>query len=302
MDTAVMIDGEEHQVKISDPRLLEMMNLVGEATEEEPLEILDAAAEAGIELESYGEMLEEPTQARAGDAVISTKGSGFYLGKGEVLLESGEVVPLSEVLELRPPQSGIFRLELPELPDDVDHSDGGDQEPEDTAEPSEGGEAPPAEDGASAEGEPAEPAAPAEGGAAREPAPEVAPEVLPDAGFEAGAMPNPAIAPEFEDLDGDAVPDDNNANGMVDELEPLPEAPVAEEPAPAPEAPEPVEEAPAPAPEDQEPEPEQSPEPIFEGSASLDLDSAGLRATGEATARISDVPFEGEALGSQERR
>ncbi|WP_145942634.1 hypothetical protein [Corynebacterium glyciniphilum] len=145
--TAVMIDGEEHSVKISDPRLLEMMNIIGEeATEEEPLEILEAAAEAGIELESYGEMLEDPTKAKAGDVVISTKGSGFYLGKGEVLLESGEVVPLSEVLELRPPQSGIFRLELPELPDEVDHGDG--EEPEETAasEPSEGDEAPPTEE------------------------------------------------------------------------------------------------------------------------------------------------------------
>jgi hypothetical protein len=103
VDTAVMIDGEPHKVTMSDPRLLEMMNLVGEATEEEPLEILDAAAEAGIELASYGEMLEDPTEARAGDVVVSSKASGFYLGKGEVLLESGEVVPLSEVPELRPP-------------------------------------------------------------------------------------------------------------------------------------------------------------------------------------------------------
>lgn len=256
--TAVMIDGEEHSVKISDPRLLEMMNIIGEeATEEEPLEILEAAAEAGIELESYGEMLEDPTKAKAGDVVISTKGSGFYLGKGEVLLESGEVVPLSEVLELRPPQSGIFRPELPELPDEVDHGDG--EEPEETAasEPSEGDEVPPTEE--SPAGEPIEPTTTAEGGAA--PAPESAPEVLPAAGFEACEMPDPAIAPEFEDADGDGIPDDNNGNGIVD-----------------------------------------SEEPLFEGTANLDLDGGGLRASGSATARISDVPFEGEALGSQERR
>jgi outer membrane biosynthesis protein TonB len=123
-------------------------------------------------------------------------------------------------------------------------------------------------------------------------------------------MPDPAIAPEFEDLDQDGIPDDNNANGVPDWEEPLPEAPVAEEPAPAPEAPAPAEEAPAqaPAPEDQESESEQAPEeeaasePLFEGSASLDLDGGGLRATGEATARISDIPFEGEALGRQEQR
>ncbi len=137
--------------------------------------------------------------------------------------------------------------------------------------------------------------------------------MLPDAGFEAGEMPDPGIAPEFQDLDGDGIPDDNNGNGIVDSEEPLPKAevPVAEEPAPeAPEAPAPVEEAPAPAPEDQEPEPEQAPgedtpeapEPLFEGTANLDLDGGGLRASGSATTRISDVPFEGEALGSQERR
>ncbi|MDN6706849.1 hypothetical protein [Corynebacterium glyciniphilum] len=72
--TAVMIDGEEHPVKISDPRLLEMMNIIREeATEGEPLEILEAAAEAGIELVSYGKMLEDPTEAKAGDVVISTR-------------------------------------------------------------------------------------------------------------------------------------------------------------------------------------------------------------------------------------
>ncbi|MDN5682462.1 hypothetical protein [Corynebacterium glyciniphilum] len=133
--------------------------------------------------------------------------------------------------------------------------------------------------------------------------------MLPAAGFEAGEMPDPAIAPEFEDLEGDGIPDDNNGNGIVDSEEPLPEAPVAEEPVPAPEAPAPVEEAPAPvpAPEDQEPEAsetseEEAPEPIFEGSARLDLDASGLRATGEATARIRDIPFEGEALGVREQR
>ncbi len=165
--------------------------------------------------------------------VISTKGSGFYLGDGEDLLESGEVVPLSEVLELRPPQSGIFRLELPDEVDHGDDWDGEDQETEDTGEtaPSAGSEAPTA-DVDDAGDEPSEPAARAEGGAA--PAPEEAePDVLPAAaGFEAGEMPDPTIASELQDLDGDGISDDNNGNGLVDVEEPLPNAPVAEDPAP----------------------------------------------------------------------
>lgn len=50
--------------------------------------------------------------------------------------------------------------------------------------------------------------------------------------------------------------------------------------------------------------PEEGPpeEPIFEGSANLNIDATGLRGTGEATARISDVPLEGEALGRREQR
>lgn len=120
VDSAVMIGGEPHPVTVDDPRLLEMMNIVGsDASDDSPVEILEAAESAGVPLSSYGEMLEDPTDAEAGDVVISSKGNGFYLGDGQVLMENGEVKPIADVLELRPPQSGIFSLELPELPDEA---------------------------------------------------------------------------------------------------------------------------------------------------------------------------------------
>ncbi|MGP9760919.1 hypothetical protein [Corynebacterium sp. AOP12-C2-36] len=318
--TAVMIDGEPHKVTMDDPRLLEMMNIVGaEGEDGSSIEILDAAAEAGIELESYGEMLEDPTEAKAGDVVISSKGSGFYLGDGSVLLESGEVVPLGDVLELRPPQSGIFRLELPELPDEVDtgdgedaadggEGDGADADADEAAadevavEPTDGGTEPPAtEDPEPAAGEPVEAA---EGGAAPgEPEPEPEPEPEAPVYDGAGEMPQPSIAAEFEDLDGDGIPDDNNANGIPDVEEPLPgtETEEAAPVEPEPEAPAPVEGAAEAATED---EPDDAAEddvaePIFEGSASLraNIDGEGAHASGEAEATIRDVPFEGRALG-----
>src|SRR5699024_1944036 len=118
VETAVMIDGEPHEVTMSDPRLLEMMNIVGgEASPGDPISILDAAEKAGVPLSSYGEMLDDPTTAKAGDVVISSKGDGFYLGDGNVLMEDGTVKPLGEVLELRPPSSGVFSLSMPPFPE-----------------------------------------------------------------------------------------------------------------------------------------------------------------------------------------
>jgi hypothetical protein len=307
VETAVTIGDDLHKVTCDDPRLLEMMNAVGTADGDLP--ILDAAKEAGVDLESYGEMLDPPTDAKPGDVVISSKGNGFYLGDGEVLMESGEVKPLEDVLELRPPQSGIFRLDLPELPDEVDDTPAPDDPDnadaadapagDDAPAPTEGGDTPSADD------------APADG--------EVEPQddgTVPDGEVppvEQDILPEPAIADEFADLDGDGIPDDNNGNGIPDDQEP-----VAGDPVDAPAAEEPADEAPVDAPADA-PEPEDLPTesgdksgdaasadqnapaeaPAFSASGSLHahVDESGVHASGDASATVRTGTFEGHALG-----
>lgn len=140
--TSIEVDGEEYNVPATDPRLMEMMNIVADqASGEEPVPVLEAARRAGLPLESYGDLLSDPLQARAGDVVVGSRGNGFYMGDGNVLMEDGKVKPLGEVLELRPPNSGIFRLALPELPEHTHHGDdgsaalGGGQRGEHKAEP-----------------------------------------------------------------------------------------------------------------------------------------------------------------------
>ncbi|MCV7286028.1 hypothetical protein H7J87_11870 [Mycolicibacterium wolinskyi] len=122
--TAVMIGGSPHAVSVDDPRLLEMMNTLGAATPEQPVDVLDAAAKAGMPLSGYGQFLDDPMSAKTGDVLTGSKGTGFYLEGGQVLMEDGSVKPLIDVLEFRPPHSGFFHLDLPELPPGDDESDG----------------------------------------------------------------------------------------------------------------------------------------------------------------------------------
>lgn len=123
--TAVMIGGAPHAVSIDDPRLLEMMNTLGAATPQAPVDVLDAAARADMPLSGYGQFLDDPMSAKTGDVLTGSKGTGMYLEGGQVLMEDGSTKPLIDVLEFRPPHSGFFRLDLPELPaGDVEDSPG----------------------------------------------------------------------------------------------------------------------------------------------------------------------------------
>ncbi|MGB8406710.1 MAG: hypothetical protein WCE30_21875, partial [Mycobacterium sp.] len=114
--TAVMVDGVPHAVKVDDPRLLEMMNTLGAATPDHPVEVLDAAAQADMPLSGYGQFLDDPMSAKTGDVVTGSKGTGFYMGDGHVLMPDGAVKPLIDVFEFRPPNSGFFHLDMPPLP------------------------------------------------------------------------------------------------------------------------------------------------------------------------------------------
>ena len=286
VDSAVMIGGEPHPVTVDDPRLLEMMNIVGsDASVDSPVEVLEAAETAGVPLSSYGEMLEDPTEAKAGDVVISSKGNGFYLGDGQVLMESGEVKPISDVLELRPPQSGIFSLELPELPDEAATDE---QEQDDTDAYATPHEDEDLADGGASEGAPAE-EVPAEDAVVEDSA----------AGDEADDAEAPGAPDGTADGQGTAGVSDDGGSAGVSPAAPGGGTPVAEdvplgEPAVAEET-----DAEEPAASDaEEPGTEESPKAEAEvsveigrdgfhadGSGSIDLDAIGLR------------EFDGKAVG-----
>jgi len=110
--TAVMIDGVPHAVSVDDPRLLEMMNTLGAAKPDQPVDVLAAAAQADMPLSGYGHFRDDPMSAKTGDVVTGSKGTGMYLGDGNVLMEDGTVKPLIDVFEFRPPNSGFFHLDL----------------------------------------------------------------------------------------------------------------------------------------------------------------------------------------------
>jgi hypothetical protein len=124
--TAVMIGGVPHAVWVDDPRLLEMMNTLGAADPDHPVDVLDAAAQAGMPLSGYGQFLDDPMTAKTGDVLTGSKDTGMYLEGGQVLMQDGSVKPLMDVLEFRPPNSGFFRLELPALPAGADEPNGSD--------------------------------------------------------------------------------------------------------------------------------------------------------------------------------
>lgn len=128
--TAVMIGGVPHAVWADDPRLLEMMNTLGAADPDHPVDVLDVAAQAGMPLSGYGQFLDDPMTAKTGDVLTGSKGTGMYLEGGQVLMQDGSVKPLMDVLEFRPPNSGFFRLELPALPGGDDEPNGSDPPPQ----------------------------------------------------------------------------------------------------------------------------------------------------------------------------
>lgn len=60
---------------------------------------------------NYGEYLEDPFDAEKGDIVASPVGTGIYDGEGNVDLEDGRRIPINQMLQLSPPEYGVFRPE-----------------------------------------------------------------------------------------------------------------------------------------------------------------------------------------------
>lgn len=76
-----------------------------------------AMSEAGYQLPPMGNDIGEivpPALLAEGDIVVGQDATGVYLGNGDVLLENGSVVPLSEAAAFGGENQGLFRVAEPE--------------------------------------------------------------------------------------------------------------------------------------------------------------------------------------------
>lgn len=117
----ITVGEDTYEVNVPDTRIGEMMDhLAQNASPGNPVSVLDAAKATGTELADYGSKIDDVSQIKPGDIVHSDKGTGFYMGDGKVLTETGEVKPLGDVLDMMSmdPEAGVFRPELPEVGED----------------------------------------------------------------------------------------------------------------------------------------------------------------------------------------
>lgn len=101
-------------VELKDPRVAEMIQRLSGGTEGDPVKVLDAAAQTGLDLPDYGERI-DTLAIQPGDVVTGTD-TGMYLGKGMVLTESGSIRDLASVMDFAKSDPGVYRMVLPDLP------------------------------------------------------------------------------------------------------------------------------------------------------------------------------------------
>lgn len=111
---ALDVNGESVDVTCDDPRLAEMMTRLAEGDSGNPVGILDAARDSGLDLEDYGQKI-DTLALKPGDVVTGTD-TGMYLGDGRVLTESGDLKNLVDVMDYRVSDPEVYRLGVPELP------------------------------------------------------------------------------------------------------------------------------------------------------------------------------------------
>ncbi|TXH09941.1 MAG: hypothetical protein E6R04_06660 [Spirochaetes bacterium] len=112
----VTVDTAERSVdvELKDPRIAEMMQRLSTGTAENPVTILDAAAQTDLEMSDYGTKI-DTLAMQPGDVVTGTD-TGMYMGKGMVLTESGLIKPLTDVMDFDTSRPEVFRMSLPDLP------------------------------------------------------------------------------------------------------------------------------------------------------------------------------------------
>ena len=109
------------------------MREMGRESAEQVSDLLNGDVETGLGSVSgvpeggymnYGEYLDDPFDARKGDIVSSPVGAGVYDGEGNVDMQDGRRMPINQVLQMSPPEYGVFRPE--NEPADLSGSDMGD--------------------------------------------------------------------------------------------------------------------------------------------------------------------------------
>lgn len=103
-------------IKLDDARLGEVMLNLEDGTPDDPKSVIEALREAGINVDELGDEV-DPKDIRNGDTVVSEKGSGMYIGDDKVLMGTGEVKPLQELLDAN---GKVYETPLPDLPKEVD--------------------------------------------------------------------------------------------------------------------------------------------------------------------------------------
>ena len=96
------------------------MREMGRESAEQVSDLLNGDVETGLGSVSgvpeggymnYGEYLDDPFDARKGDIVSSPVGAGVYDGEGNVDMQDGRRMPINQVLQMSPPEYGVFRPE-----------------------------------------------------------------------------------------------------------------------------------------------------------------------------------------------
>lgn len=103
-------------IKLDDARLGEVMLNLEDGTPDDPKSVIEALREAGINVDELGDEV-DPKDIREGDTVVSEMGSGMYIGDDKVLMGTGEVKPLQELLDAN---GKVYETPLPDLPKEVD--------------------------------------------------------------------------------------------------------------------------------------------------------------------------------------
>lgn len=98
----------------------EKMREMGRESAEQVSDLLNGDIDTGLGSVSgvpeggylnYGEYLDDPFDARKGDIVSSPVGAGVYDGEGNVDMQDGRRMPINQVLQMSPPEYGVFRPE-----------------------------------------------------------------------------------------------------------------------------------------------------------------------------------------------
>lgn len=107
--------GNGRQVEFPSAKLASLADTLARGAEQGlGFTLAQEASELGFQIPPDGQDIgkQVPTSLmRAGDVLVSSAGAGIFIGNGEVMMENGGIVPLSEAAVFDGQNQGIFRLD-----------------------------------------------------------------------------------------------------------------------------------------------------------------------------------------------